>query len=41
MHVRDDRARGRPHLGPLQQVGLDEHAQMRPVAEGRPADVGS
>jgi hypothetical protein len=30
----------RPHLGPLQQVGVDEHAQMRCVTKGRHVTVG-
>jgi hypothetical protein len=32
-------AGGRPHLGPLQQVGVDEDAQMGLVPERRHADV--
>lgn len=34
------RARRRPHLGPLQQVGVDEHPQMRLVTEGGHTAIG-
>jgi hypothetical protein len=33
-------ARGRPHLGPKQQVGIDEHPQVRRVTEGRHSTDG-
>ena len=33
-------AGGGPHLGPLQQVGVDEHPQVRRVAERRHATGG-
>ena len=34
------RSRRRPHLGVLQQIRIDEHAQMSLVTEGRHATVG-
>ena len=34
------RSRRRPHLGPMQQIRIDEHAQMRLVTEGRHATIG-